>query len=111
MDGISTVFLSLQDIIFRLEGDPFLLPKRRRDLISAVLRVCEIVDTEPKVTPASLQYMRPLINKVRPARHGLRPKTWANLRSNFTAALVQALLGYQSIRNGRNCGPRYRTGA
>jgi len=41
MDGITTVFLSLQDIIFRLEGDPFLLPKRRRDLISAVLRVCE----------------------------------------------------------------------
>jgi site-specific recombinase XerD len=90
MDGITTVFLSLQGIIFRLKDDLSLSPARRRDLISAVLRICEIVGIDPKVTPASLQYMRPLINKVRPAKHELRPKTWANLRSNFRAALAQA---------------------
>jgi integrase len=91
MDGIITGFLLLSDIIARLEGDPALTPTRRRDLISAVLRISEIVGVDPRVTPASLQYMRPLINKVRPAKHNLRPKTWSNLRANFRAALVHAL--------------------
>jgi len=90
MDGMVAVFLTLFDIIARLKDDHALTPARRRDLISAALRVCEIVGVEPQITPASLQFMRPLINKVRPAKHNLRPKTWANLRSNFRAALVHA---------------------
>src|SRR5271156_3345858 len=90
MDGMVAVFLTLFDISARLKDDHALTPARRRDLISAALRVCEIVGVEPQITPASLQFMRPLINKVRPAKHNLRPKTWANLRSNFRAALVHA---------------------
>jgi integrase len=35
-----------------------------------------------------MQFLRPLINAVRPARHGLNSKTWSNLRSNFRAAIV-----------------------
>lgn len=38
-----------------------------------------------------MQYMRPLIKKVWPAKYGLRPKTWSNLRSNFRAAVKQVL--------------------
>jgi hypothetical protein len=44
-----------------------------------------------QVTPASLPYMRPLIKKVRPARHNIQPKTWSNLRANFRAAAVAPL--------------------
>jgi integrase len=91
MDGITTLTLTLGDVVLRLKEDPSLLPARRRDLISAVLRVCNIVGVDPNATPASMQYMRPLIKKVWPAKHGLRPKTWSNLRSNFRAALMQVL--------------------
>jgi len=87
MIAVSTLF----DIIVRLKGGPLLAPARRRDLISAVLRICEITGVDPRITPASLSFMRPLLKKVRPAKHGLSPKTWSNLRSNFRAALVHAL--------------------
>jgi integrase len=43
--------------------------------------------------------MRALIKAVRPAQHDLTPKTWANLRSNFRAALVHA--APQQVRQGR----------
>src|ERR1700719_5066977 len=91
MDGSIAVLLTLFQVIAYLKENLALTPKRRRDLISAVLRVCEIVGVDPRVTPASLQFMRPLINKVRPAKHGITPKTWSNLLSNFRAAVVHAL--------------------
>ena len=91
MDGFTAVILTFADVIRRLEEDPSLLPARRRDLISAVRRVCKIVGVDPNAAPASMQYMRPLIKKVWPAKHGLRPKTWSNLRSNFRAAVMQVL--------------------
>src|SRR5215472_12083335 len=81
---------TLADVIARLEADASLTPSRRRDLKSAVLRMSEITGVDPRVTPASLRFMRPLINAVRPAKYNLTPKTWANLRSNFRAAVVHA---------------------
>ena len=81
---------TLADLITRLEEDVTLKPKRRRDLKSAVLRMCEITGVDPRITPASLQFMRPLINAVRPAKYNLTPKTWSNLRSNFRAAAAKA---------------------
>jgi hypothetical protein len=91
MDGITTLTLTLGDVVLHLNEDPSLLPARRRDLISAVRRVCKIVGVDPNATPAAMQYMRPLIKKVWPAKHGLRPKTWSNLRSDFRAAVMQVL--------------------
>jgi integrase len=91
MDGIITVCLTLTDVIEHLKKDLILSPARRRDLISSVLRICELVGVDPQVTPASLPYMRPLIKEVRPARHDIRPKTWSNLRANFRAAVVAPL--------------------
>src|SRR5215469_11893804 len=81
---------TLADVITRHELDASLTPTRRRDLKSAVLRMSEITGVDPRVTPASLRFMRPLINAVRPAKYNLTPKTWANLRSNFRAAVVHA---------------------
>ena len=91
MDGIIPLSLTLADVIERTKEEPTLSPARRRDLISAVLRICDLVGVDPHVTPASLPYMRPLIKKVRPARHDIRPKTWSNLRANFRAAVVAPL--------------------
>src|SRR4051794_33101292 len=90
MDG-GSVIVNLSNIVVLLQQNDTLLPHRRRDLISAVLRMCDITGVDPRATPASLQFMRPLINKVHPAKHGLSKKTWSNLCSNFRAALVQIL--------------------
>src|SRR5215471_4734563 len=90
MDRISDA-ATLSDVVARLETDPSLAATRRRDLISAVRCISEKTGVDPRITPASLRHMRPLINAVRPARHDLTPKTWANLCSNFRAAVVSAL--------------------
>jgi integrase len=82
---------TLADIVTRHQQDPTLTPKRQRDLMSAVLRMSEITGVDPRITPASLRFMRSRINAVRPAKYNLSPKTWSNLRSNFRAAVVQAL--------------------
>jgi integrase len=89
MVPISTV-ATLADVIARHQQDASLTPKRQRDLKSAVLRMSEMTGVDPKITPASLRFMRSRINAVRPAKYNLTPKTWSNLRSNFRAALVQA---------------------
>ena len=81
---------TLADAIARHEEDASLTPNRRRDLKSAVLRMSEITGVDPRITPASLRFMRPRISAVRPAKYQLTPKTWSNLRSNFRAAVVQA---------------------
>ena len=52
---------TLVDVITRHQHDTSLLPKRQRDLKSAVLRMSEITGVDPRITPASLQYMRPRI--------------------------------------------------
>ena len=89
MDGNTIVILTWHDVIRCLEEDPSLLPARRRDQISAVRRICEIAGIDPRAALASLEYMRPLLKRVHPAKHRLQPKTWANLRSNLRAALAQ----------------------
>jgi integrase len=80
---------TLSDVIVRLQQNPSLTAKRCGDLVSAVDRMSQITGADLGSTPASLQFMRPLIKAVRPAQHDLTPKTWANLRSNLRAALVQ----------------------
>jgi hypothetical protein len=88
MDGI-TELPTLSDVIARLQRSATLTPTRRRDLISAVLRISEMTGVDPRSTSASMRFMRPLINAVRPAQYNLTPKTWSNYRSNFRAAVVQ----------------------
>ena len=88
MDRIIDV-ATLSDVIARHQQASGLSPRRRRDLISGVRRMTEIIDVDPVCTSASLQLLRPQINAVRPAKHNLTPKTWSTLRSNFRAAIVQ----------------------
>ena len=88
MDSI-TESSTLSDVIAWYQQAPNDIPTRGRDRISAVRRMSEITGVDPRSTPASMRFMRPLINAVLPAKHNLTPKTWSNLRSNFRAAVVQ----------------------
>lgn len=90
MEATSSGVVTLSERASQLQEDRRLTPARRRDLISAVRRMCELTGVDPRITPASLRIMRPLITKVRPARYDMSPKTWSNVRSNFRAALVRS---------------------
>lgn len=84
---------TLAEVVLRLQQDPSLTSSRRRDLISGIQRISEMTGVDPKSSPASLQFIRPLIKAVRPAKFNLTPKTWSNLRANFRAALVHPAPG------------------
>lgn len=93
---------TLTEVMTRLGQDPDLAPARRRDLVSALRRISELTGVDPRSTPASMRFMRPLINKIRPARHDLSPKTWSTVRANFRAAIVNP-----APRRRRQFGPEW----
>jgi integrase len=67
-----------------------LLPLRRRDMISAVHRICAMLDCEPARLSLDVHLLRSKLATVRPAAHGITAKTYSNVRSSFTGALVWA---------------------
>jgi hypothetical protein len=62
-------------------------PLQRRDMTSAIKRVCEMAGVAPATLPAKAPAVRAILAKIRPAAHGVSPKTWSNLLSRFRAAL------------------------
>lgn len=63
---------------------------RRRDVISAIKRCCEMAGTAPRNAPVAAPQLRTLLAKIPPAAHGVSAKTYANLRSLLTSALQLA---------------------
>ncbi len=63
---------------------------RRRDLASAVRRICILPGVSPIAVKSEATALRRLVADIRPAAHGLTGKSWANLRSAFTASLALA---------------------
>jgi hypothetical protein len=62
-------------------------PTRRRDMISAIKRICTMAGVAAAAVNAEPAELRSLVAGIRPALHGVGNKTWANLRSSFVAAL------------------------
>ncbi len=60
---------------------------RRRDLLSAVNRICVMSGHHPEALRADPTVLRQALSTIRPAAHGVSKQTFANLRSNFVAAL------------------------
>jgi integrase len=81
--------ITLQDVLDGVEqaGLPQL---RRRDMTSAVRRVCTMAGLAPAAVAAESVMLRAMLDKILPAAHGLTPKTWTNLLSQFRAALRHA---------------------
>src|SRR5262245_14218046 len=59
----------------------------RRDMKSAVKRVCDVAGCTPRTLPLEVAGLRKAFRKAYPAAHDITPKTWANLLSRFRAAL------------------------
>ena len=63
---------------------------RRRDMISAIKRICEMAGTTPECVCAGLPVLKEMLSRIRPAAHGVSAKSYSNLRSLFAAALQLA---------------------
>src|SRR5215211_2761206 len=63
---------------------------RRRDMVSAIKRVCEMAGTVPTSVPADPPLLREMLSRIRPAAHGISAKSYSNLRSLLAAALQRA---------------------
>jgi integrase len=63
---------------------------RRRDMVSAINRICEIAGTTPASVRAELPGLMDMLSRIRPAAHGVSAKSYSNLRSLFAAALQLA---------------------
>ena len=81
---------TLADALAILQADTTLGANRRRDICSAPRRIAAMIGKPLDRLPAELSQLRPLLNGIRPAAHGISPKTLANLRSNFMAAVRHA---------------------
>lgn len=78
---------TVADLIATLRVDPGLSAIRKRDLCSALKRVCEIGNRDPERVPADVRSIRNAIRSVHPEQIGLSSSTWSNIKSNALAAL------------------------
>ena len=60
---------------------------RRRDMVSAFNRICEMAGTMPASVRAEPTVLKDMLSRIRPAAHGVSAKSYSNLRSLFAAAL------------------------
>lgn len=63
---------------------------RRRDMLSAINRVCEMAGMAPASVPADPPFLQEMLSRIRPAAHGVSAKSYSNQRSLLAAALQLA---------------------
>ena len=82
---------------------------RRRDMVSAINRICEMAGTTPASVRAEPPVLKDMLSRIRPAAHGVSAKSYSNLRSLFAAALQLAGVidpsGRGSARRHPDWGP------
>ncbi len=81
---------TLAEVLAVLKADTALGANRRRDLRSALRRIARMTGKPLDRLPTELSLLRPMLNEIHPVAHGISPKTFANLRSKFMAAVRHA---------------------
>lgn len=84
--GTSRPF-AMAELLRFLDTAPDLTPKRRRDLKSAVRRLCDLADRDPQYVPADIPTLRAALRGINAPQAGVSPKTLANIKANVMAAL------------------------
>lgn len=65
-------------------------PVRRRDLASAINRICKMSGCHPDALKLDVPGLRAKLSAIRPAAHGIGKSTFSNIRSLFTAGMELA---------------------
>ncbi|MBT5351015.1 MAG: site-specific integrase [Rhodospirillales bacterium] len=87
MPSIIRDSLTMADVIRHLKNNNILSGTRRRDLRSAVTRLCDLVDRSPDHLRADMAELRRALATVHPAQAGISKKTLDNIQSNALSAL------------------------
>ncbi|MCF7698904.1 hypothetical protein [Loktanella sp. M215] len=78
---------SLADVIDKLQALPNLNDARRRDLISAVIRIATYLGRTPADLPIDAPALRAALANIHPAQIGIKAKSLSNVKANLAAAL------------------------
>jgi integrase len=101
------IAMTLADVLSLLDGTS-LNGARRRDMVSAIKRLCEMAGTAPASVPAKPPQLRELLSRIRPAAHGISAKSYSNIRSLLAAALQLAGLIDPLGRGAASRDPEWR---
>ena len=78
---------------------------RLRDLRSAVKRVANLLGDEPAAVPLDIARISARLNTINPLAAGMRPKSLANIRSDFLAAAK--VCGVQPVAGSKSLSPEW----
>jgi integrase len=80
--------ISLADVLLALGGQKTLSETRVRDLRSSIKRIALLLEDDPARIPLDPPAISARLAAITPAVSGLTPKTFANIRANFVAAVT-----------------------
>jgi integrase len=86
-DRVGPEPVTLATVLAGLEQPGALSGTRLRDLRSAVHRVADLLGNEPRGVPLDLEAIRAGFAAISPVAAGMTPKRFANIRSDFLAAV------------------------
>jgi hypothetical protein len=85
---VGTEPLTLATILSALNGLDMLSDTRLRDLRSAVKRIADLLGNEPAAITLDLDAISARLGAISPLAVGITAKRFANIRSDFLAALT-----------------------
>ena len=89
--------VTLAGVLAALERHGKLSATRKRDLVSAVKRIAKLLGDEPAAIGLDMPAISARLAAVNPVAVGLTNKTFANVRSNFVAAVKAG--GLMSVKS------------
>jgi integrase len=92
--------VTLAGVMAALEREGKLTATRKRDLISAVKRVANLLGDEPAAIALDMPAISAQLAAVNPVAVDLTPKTFGNIRSNFLAAVKASALMPVKVKSG-----------
>lgn len=100
--------LTFADVMARLLSDTALPATRRRDLLSSVRCLIQLMEVEPTTTPASLGAIRARLRRFHPAQANVSKKRFANIKADVAFALRHLGVTSSTLRNGKGLGPAWQ---
>ena len=85
--GLSRPSMTMAGVIEAVRQDPALPTTRKRDLISAIKRLCELLALDPATTVARSRRIREKLREFHWLQAGISRKTFQNIRSGVEYAL------------------------
>jgi len=81
--------ITFEGLLVEIDADPDLLPKRQRDLASAVRTFTKNLDIDPLSSAAGIEPYRRRLERFSPASANMKEHTWSTVRSNVRFVLAR----------------------